>query len=337
MTRVDLADVNLNLLVALDALLHERSVTAAARRAHVTPSAMSHSLAELRDLLGDQLLVRAGRGMALTPRAEALALPLHRVLLDAQSIVRDRAAFDPRTADRNFVIAAPDFLAVLILPELVAAIAREAPGVTVELVPSVRRGNAWLLESGELDLALGAVVDEAPGIRRLDLCTEGFACAARKDHPALDGKRLSLDAYVRTPHLLITLGDSARPTWVDEALARIGRRRRVAVRVRHFMAAPLVVARTDLLLTGPSMLIDYFARLVPLEVLPPPIALPTYAEEAYWHERFDADPAHRWLRELVRRIMRPLGVGGRPQRRSWVEPRSTSVEDTTAPRRTRRR
>jgi len=336
MTRVDLADVNLNLLVALDALLHDRSVTSAARRAHVTPSAMSHSLAELRALFADALLVRAGRGMALTPRAEALAAPLHRILLDAQAIVRDRADFDPLTTQRTFVIAAPDFLAALIVPELMVAIGREAPGVSIEIVPSARRGNAWLLESGELDLALGAVVDAAPGIRRVDLCTEGFACAVRAGHPAI-GDRLTLETYARTPHLLITLGDSGQPTWVDEALARVGRSRRVAVRVRHFMAAPLIVARTDLLLTGPSMLIRYFAELVPLRVFEPPIALPTYPEEAYWHERFEADPAHRWLRELIGRIARPLGLGGKPQRRSWVEPRSTSVEKRPAPRRARRR
>jgi len=335
-TRVDLADVNLNLLVALDALLHERSVTGAAQRTHVTPSAMSHSLAELRELLGDQLLVRTGRGMALTPRAEALAVPVHRVLLDAQSIVRDGAAFEPDTAARTFVIAAPDFLGTLLAPDIVAAVAREAPGVTIELVPSARRGNAWLLETGELDLALGAIVDETPGIRRVDLCTEGFACAARAAHPTIRGA-LDLDAYCETPHVLITLGDDTRPTWIDDELARLGRARRVALRVRHFMAAPLVVARTDLLLTGPSMLIRYFADHVPLQVLAPPIALPTYPEEMYWHERFDADPAHRWLRELVRRIAKPLGVGGRPERRTWMQDRSTSVEKSPAPKRRRRR
>ena len=166
-----------------------------------------------------------------------------------------------------------------------------------------------MLETGELDLALGAIVDEAPGIRRIDLCTEGFACAVRREHPTIRGK-LSLDDYVGTSHLLITLGDSGRPTWVDEALAARGRRRHVALRVRHFMAAPLVAARTDLLMTGPSMLIKYFAALVPLQVLEPPIPLPTYPEEAYWHERFDSDPAHRWLREIVRRAAGPLGLGG---------------------------
>jgi DNA-binding transcriptional LysR family regulator len=316
MSRVDLANVNLNLLVALDALLHERSVTTAAARTHVTPSAMSHSLAELREILGDALLVRAGRGMALTPRAEALLVPLHRILVDVQHIVRGEDVFDPRAARRHFVIAAPDFLGTLLLPPLLEAVAREAPNVTLEIVPSSRRGNAWLLETGEIDVALGAVVAESPGIRRMDLCTEGFACAVRRDHPSIRGE-LTLEKYAATPHLLITLGDDSRPTWIDEALARKGLSRRVAARVRYFMTAPLVIARSDLLCTGPSMLLRYFAELVPLRILPPPIALPTYPEEAYWHARFEGDPAHRWLRELLARTTKPLGIGGAPERRTW--------------------
>lgn len=316
MRRVELANFNLNLLLALDGLLAERSVTAAARRVRVTPSAMSHSLGELRELLGDPLLVRSGRAMVLTPRAEALVGPLHKLLLETQRLLQGGAAFDPMTAERRFVIAAPDFLATMLLPPLLDAAAREAPRVTLEIVPSARRGNAWLLETGDLDLALGAIVDQAPSIRRIDLCTEGFACAARKGHPTIDGS-LDLDTYVATPHLLITLGDDTGPTWIDQALAKLGKKRQVAARIRYFMTAPLVIARSDLLLTGPSMLIRYFAELVPLQVLAPPIALPTYPEEAYWHERFDGDPAHTWLRKLVKETARGFGLPEGPRKRAW--------------------
>jgi len=316
MDRFELANFNLNLLVALDALLGERSVSAAAKLARVTPSAMSHSLAELRALLGDPLLVRSGRAMVLTPRAEALGPPLRKVLLDAKRLLAGGARFDPASAERRFVIAAPDFLATLLLPSLLAAIAREAPGIALEIVPSARRGNAWLLESGELDLALGAVVDHSSAIRRMDLCTEGFACAVRKGHPAIVGK-LDLESYVETPHLVITLGDDATPTWIDQALAKLGKRRKVALKVRYFMAAPLLIAKSDLLLTGPSMLIRYFARLVPLQVLAPPIELPTYPEEAYWHERFDDDPAHAWLRSLVKKTAQSFGLAEKPKKRSF--------------------
>jgi DNA-binding transcriptional LysR family regulator len=195
-------------------------------------------------------------------------------------------------------------------------IAREAPGITLEVVPTARRGNAWLLETGDLDIALGAIVDDAPGIRRMDLFTEGFACAARKGHPTIDGK-LDLRRYVETAHLLITLGDDAGPTWIDQALAKLGKERCVGARVRSLVAAPLVIARSDLLLTGPSMLIRYFAEVVPLQVLPPPIDLPTFPEEAYWHERFDEDPAHAWLRGLLATTAREFGLKERPRKRSW--------------------
>ena len=316
MGRIELANFNLNLLLALDGLLATRSVTEAARRVRVTPSAMSHSLAELRELLGDPLLVRSGRAMSLTPRAEALVAPLHRLLVDAERLLEGGPTFDPKRAERCFVIAAPDLLASMLLPPLLYAAAQEAPGVSIEIVPSSRRGNAWLLESGDLDLSLGAIVEDAPGIRRMDLCTEGFACAARKGHPHIDGS-LDIDAYVATPHLLITLGDDRGPTWIDQALEKLGKTRRVAARVRYFMAAPLVVANSDLLMTGPSMLIRYFAELVPLQVLRPPIDLPTYPEEAYWHERFDGDPAHEWMRSLLKKTARSFGLKERPRKRSW--------------------
>jgi DNA-binding transcriptional LysR family regulator len=316
MDRFELANFNLNLLVALDALLGERSVSAAAKLTRVTPSAMSHSLAELRALLDDPLLVRSGRAMVLTPRAEALGPPLRQLLLDAKRLLAGGTTFDPATAERRFVIAAPDFLATLLLPPLLEAIALEAPGIALDVVPSVRRGNAWLLETGELDLALGAIVDHSSAIRRMDLCTEGFACAARKGHPVIRGK-LDLRSYVETPHLVITLGDDAAPTWIDQALAKLGKQRRVAVRVRYFMAAPLVISQSDLLLTGPSTLIRYFARLVPLQVLTPPIDLPTYPEEAYWHERFDDDPAHTWLRQLVAKTARGFGLAEKPRKRTF--------------------
>ena len=317
MRRVDLSNFNLNLLLALDGLLSQRSVTAAAKRVRVTPSAMSHSLSELRHLLGDPLLVRSGRGMVLTPRAEALVGPLHTLLMDAERLLGGGGAtFDPATTARRFVIAATDFLATVLMPALLETAAREAPGTSLEIVPSSRRGNAWLLETGDVDLAIGALVDEAPGIRRMDLLTDGFACAARKGHPRIDGA-LDLDSYVQTPHLLITLGDDTGPTWVDQALAKLGRKRQVAARVRYFMAAPLIVARSDLLLTGPSTLIRYFAELVPLQVLRPPIDLPTFPEEAHWHQRFDQDPAHTWLRNLVKKTARNFGLKERPRKRTW--------------------
>jgi DNA-binding transcriptional LysR family regulator len=316
-TRVSLSNVNLNLLVVLSALLETRSVSEAARRVRVTKSAVSHSLAALRDLFQDQLLVRAGGRLVLTPRAESLREPLGSVLGGVTTLL-EGAEFDPSKARRRFSLAAPDFLATLILPRLLQALSREAPYVELNVVPSARRGNAWMLETGEIDLALGAVVDDAPGIRRAELFTETFACAVRRDHPEITSS-LSLEQYVRTPHLVISLGDDERPTWIDEALARVSRSRHVAAKVRYFMAAPLVVSQTELLMTGPATLIDYFSKLVPLSVFEPPVRLPSYPEEMYWHERHDSDPAHRWLRGLIVGVTATLGSRARPERTRFDE------------------
>jgi len=316
MPRAALSSFNLNLLVALDALLGERSVSLAAKRTAVTPSAMSHSLSELRELLGDPLLVRSGRAMVLSPRAEGLVEPLHRLLLDARRLLHQGDGFDPSSSKRHFVIAAPDFLGTVVMASLHQKTQHSARGVTFELVPSARRGNAWRLETGEIDLALGAVVDGAPGIRHMHLCTERFVCAVRRGHPEVD-RALTLEQYVRIPHLVITLGDDTSPTWIDEALAKLGYRRQVASRVRYFMAAPLLLAQTDLLMTGPEMLVRHFAELLPLRVFEPPIPLPTYSEQALWHHRFEGDPAHLWLRELVRDATASLGTGTAPERTAW--------------------
>ena len=316
MGRIDLSGLNLNLLVAMDALLQTRGVSLAARRVHVTTSAMSHSLSALRELFADPLLVRVTTGMALTPLAESLVRPLSEALSGITRLFEGATPFEPSTAKRRFVIAAPDFLSTLLLGRLACSAQQKAPGIEFEVVPSARRGNSWMLETGELDLALGAVVDDAPGIRRMDLCTEHFACAVRRGHPHVRD-RLTLDAYVETPHLMITLGDDDRPTWIDEELAKLGRTRHVALRIRYFMAAPMIVAETDLLVTGPAMLLRHFAELVPIEIFEPPIALPTYPEEAYWHERFDGEPAHVWLRERLRTIASELGTQTRPERRRW--------------------
>jgi DNA-binding transcriptional LysR family regulator len=315
--RPALSNVNLNLLVALDALLSTRSVSDAARRVSVTKSAMSHSLAALRALFEDPLLVRVAGRMVLTPHAESLREPLGRVLGGVTQMLAGASAFEPKKAERRFVIAAPDFFATLILPPILEVLSEEAPGIRLSIVPSARRGNAWMLENGELDLALGAVVDDAAGIHRSVLCTEAFACAVRRDHPEI-GQTLTLEQYSRIPHLVIALGDDERPTWVDEALAKKGRSRRVALHVRYFMAAPLIIARTDLLLTAPAMLLAYFEQLVPLKVLKPPLALPSYPEEMYWHERYAADPAHTWLRELIQRVTAKLGTGKPPERTRWT-------------------
>jgi len=292
-----LGETNLNLLVALAALIEEANVTRAAARVGVTQSAMSHSLRELRALLGDQLLVRGPRGMLLTPRAEALRGPLRRGLGELERVVAGKVGWSPATEARVFRIGAGDYLSVRLVPPLLERLGREAPGVDLDVRAADLPRSAALLESGELDVLTGLGTGDLPGLRRRALISDRFACLVRAGHPQLRG-RLDLDLYCRLPHVLISpRGDSG--SVVDSALEQLGRRRRVALRVPYFLVAPLVVARSDMILTAPAHLARELAAHYPLQLLPAPLELPGFTLHLIWHERFDDDPAHRWLRDTM--------------------------------------
>lgn len=301
MTAVRLTGFNLNLLLALDALLQEGSVTRAARRLHITQSAMSHNLADLRELLGDPLLIRGKSGMSLTPRAQTLAAALHRGLEQLQRALGEGPAFDPATAVRSFNLTMGDFISVLLMPRLLGPLRDAAPGLGFAVVPVDRRRLAEQLESGEVDLAVGVNLESTAGLRHEPLVTQKFVCIAREGHPDIRGS-LSLEQYERWPHVLVgSQGDGAI---VDAALARLGRARRVALRVPYFLAAPVMVAASDMLLTTAELVADHFARLYPLQRLAPPIELAPFAIHMVWHERFGLDPAHTWLRGQVTEALR---------------------------------
>lgn len=301
----DLSRLNANLLVALDLLLEEQSVGRAAERNGVTPSAMSHSLKALRALFGDVLLVKTRRGMRATPLALGLRGPLRRALNDLGRAISTGIDFDPTTGRRSFVVAAPDFVSTMLMPHVARLLHTRAPAVDVEIRPVQRRGSALLLRDaaalaeGEIDLVIGGILGDIPEITAEPLYEERFVCIVRRDHP-LARRPLDLRSYARASHLVVTITDERTPTWIDEALAREGLERHVALRTRYFMAAPLIVAESDMLATCPYQLARYFAERVPIAVLEPPLPLPRYAEHVAWHERYDQDPALQWLRGLLR-------------------------------------
>lgn len=312
-----LARVDLNLIVALDALARERSVTRAARRMGVTQSAMSHTLRRLRELLGDPLLVRGRGGLVLTPRAEALAIPVRSGLATIRRALEARAAFDPRRAQRAFSLAAPDLFHALLLPPLLDRLRHEAPGVDLSVVAEDHRALAVQLETGDLDVAVLPHVDEeegaaAPGLMRRALLRDRFACLMRADHPILrakaghrrlrrDAARLKLEDYAKLSHILVS-PQGEGPGVVDRALARRGLSRRVVLRVPSFVSALAIVGKGDLVLTAPTAL----SRLAPsphaVASLPAPLALPGHTVHLLWHERFTHEPGHRWLRELIAEV-----------------------------------
>jgi len=299
--------IDLNLLVALDALARERSVTKAAERAGVTQSAMSHTLRRLRELFDDPLLVRGRGGMVLTPRAEALSVPLRSGLISLGRVLAEPRPFEPEHTSRTFRIVSPDLFDALVLPTLLQRLTQQAPGVDLAVVPMPKRLSDSL-ETGDVDLAiypvlldphpfdLGTQVD--PELQSRTLFRDSFRCFVRSDHPVIKGRRkLTLEAYTQLDHILVSPGGEG-PGVVDRILHAQGLDRRIALRVPHFATALEVTAQSDLVLTAPSSL-SKCSVATTLASRPAPLDLPEHAITMIWHPRFTEDPAQRWLRELM--------------------------------------
>ena len=303
MTSIDhsnLSRLDLNLLVAFDALLTERSVTRAAARIGLGQSAMSHNLRRLRTLFDDELLTRGADGMRPTPRALALAGPVHVTLAQIQAAVLQREDFDPKTAERVFRIGLADSIEVAIVPDLLARLRHEAPGVSLRLRSINRLTILDELDTGGLDLGIGVFDHGQIQHKRRPLYTDSFLClfnAALLNFP----QPISLDDYLSVPHVLTSLSADAHGA-VDEALAKLKLERTIALTTPGFLAVPFVVSRAPLITTMPHGLARYFADAFGLATSPPPIDLPGFTVSLLWHASFDQDPGHVWLRQTVSQV-----------------------------------
>jgi DNA-binding transcriptional LysR family regulator len=300
MTSIDhanLSRLDLNLLVAFDALLTERSVTRAAARIGLGQSAMSHNLARLRTLFGDELLTRGADGMRPTPRALALADPVRVTLSQIQAAVLQREVFDPATADRTFRIGLADSIEVAVIPSLLARLSETAPAVSLRLRPIDRRTILEDLDTGRLDLGIGVFDQGQIHHKRRALYSDNFLCLF---NPARVNfvPPLSLEDYLSVPHVLTSLTDDAHGA-VDQALAKLKLRRSIALTTPGFLAVPFVLRRAPVITTMPSRLARYFADAFGLATSPAPIELPTFTISLLWHASFDHDPGHVWLRQTV--------------------------------------
>ncbi len=296
MSNIDVRAMNLNLLPALEALLAEGSVSGAARRAHVSQSAMSHSLAKLREVFGDPLFLPAGRRLVPTPRAVQLATSLPRALDLLSEAVAASEPFRPSVSRRVFRVATVDYFELTTLPYLLAYLKQHAPLVRLE-IERFGAGHLSALAAGEVDLALvSAAVAPPPGIRRAALYDDPFAVIVRPGHP-LVRRTLDLETYLSVGHVLVSVEGRGEGV-VDRALAKLGKARLVTLRVPHFISAPLAVVESDLICTIPSSVAQRAKDLFGLRVLPPPLELPPASAVALWSRRHDEDPAARWFREL---------------------------------------
>ena len=288
--------IDLNLLVVFEALVAERSVTRAAGRVGLSQPAVSNALARLRALLGDPLLVRTGRGMEPTARALELSGPIQQALEGIRRALTPSASFEPERSPYTFRVRSADNLELSLLPRLLERLGRTAPLVDI-VVDRVGDTTEQDLRTGRIDLYLGSWFNVPSRLEQYLLQHETFACIARKGHPAIKS-RLTLKAYMRAGHVLVEAGD--RPSSVvDTVLADQGLGRRVVLRTPHFLVAPLMVARTDLIATLPRSVATTYAQFLPLNVFDPPLDAPGFPIQMVWHRRTHEQAPHRWLRRLI--------------------------------------
>jgi len=324
---------DLGLLLHLDALLQEGSVSAAARRIGLSTPAMSHALARIRERLGDPLLVRSGRGMRLTPRAVALRPRVHAVVSEARSALAPEGAFVARDLSRTFVVHASDYVLTVLGRVVDQLLGTEAPGVCMRFVPNTQ-DDAALLRDGDSELAVGIYGDLPQEMRSRQLLTDRFVCVVRDGHPTV-GKRLSLEQFVRLPH--IQVAPRGKPGgYVDDLLRAKGHSRIIARAVPYFVTALQLTAQTDYVLTVSERIANKLAPSLGLKILPVPLPMRPYALSLVWHPRLDADAGHRFLREAFVRAAAVAAADKHPSPRTRLDASDpTSGQARRRPRRIR--
>jgi DNA-binding transcriptional LysR family regulator len=301
MRDVHLRNLDLNLLQPLHALLEERHVTRAAKRSFLSQSAMSRALERLREMFGDPLLVRSGRGYERTVRGERVLRELESLVPRLEAMVGGEE-FVPAQSRERFRVALTDHSSTILLPPLVALVRKAAAHVTLEV--SVWRTQSYEdVAAGRLDTALSA--EEAPPALSSELlfnldfvCLVGSAQRVRT-------RRFTLKQYLQFPHALVETLEGQQ-TWVDRPLAQLGVKRRVALSLPFFVPAIFAVARTDMILTVPRKLAQMTAAIAGARIVEPPREIKSFPYFMAWHSRLTTEPAHAWFREQLRLAARTI-------------------------------
>ncbi|RAK57413.1 LysR family transcriptional regulator [Phenylobacterium deserti] len=321
LNQIDLSRTDLNLLVLFEAVMRERHVGRAAGALNLTASAVSHGLRRLRLLLGDPLFLKTPRGVVPTQRAEELAPGIAEALARVRSVVASREPFDPARSTRRFRIGAPDAVSSVLLPPLLAELARQAPGVDIglrQLLPKAGettmalgwRDSLLALEAREMDVAILPFHEVPARFISLDLFSEDFVVAARVGHPYL--RRPDLEHYCRQQHLVVSQGGDPRG-FVDDLLERQGLARRVALTAPNFMSALAVLADTDLISALPRRFVDMHGARYGVASVAAPFAFPTYAVSLIVPRVAMMDAGVSWLASMLSTLV-PKGAEGDGER-----------------------
>mgnify|MGYP001809845400 CR=1 FL=1 len=294
-SRADIRRLDLKLLKTLAALLDEGSVTRAAARLGLTQPAVSGMLTRLRESFDDPLFVRGQHGMIPTRRAQDLAEPLKRVLVEIETLLHP-PDFDPASAEVTLHIAATDYALQTVVVPFVSVLTARAPNIRIAIHPLDEAAVPGQLERGELDWALLTPETTPSGLRFRPLFEEVYVCAMRADHPAAQAESLSLDRFCMLKHALASYAGPQFRGVTDAALARIGRQRQVVLSVPSFFVLIETLRTTDLITVAPRRLV---ASAASLRLFSLPVEVPGFSKSLVWHERTHRDPGHHWLRTLM--------------------------------------
>jgi DNA-binding transcriptional LysR family regulator len=293
--------IDLNLLVVLDAIYTEGGITRASRKLHLTQPAISHSLARLRELFRDELFVREGRAMVPTPLARRLIDPVRLALRGLEVTLNELEQFDPATTQKRFTLAVRDIMESTVLPGLLQRVGEEAPSVDIAAVRADRRDFESELAAGTLDAALDALLPVSDRILHQRVSTDRLVVVARSGHPVVN-RKLTLATYLKQHHVLVSSRRSG-PGLEDMELSRRGLLRRIRLRCQHYFTACRVVSETDFILTMPERHAEITNRQFNNRILPFPLEMPSLDGYLYWHANVDKEPANRWLREQIVKVL----------------------------------
>lgn len=289
--------LDLNLLVALEALLAEQNVSVAADRVCLSQSAMSGALNRLREFFGDELLTPMGRKMVLTPRAEELIEPVRNALLQIKTTITTKPVFDPASSTRRFSIIASDYATLATLADTLRGLVQEAPDVTFDLQP-INEAAAERLERGDVDFLITLDQFVSPDHPSETLFTDDYVVAAWTGNDRI-GEVLDEETYFELGHVIVQFGLSRTPAF-DEWFLRTGRRhRRVEVVAQAFTVAPYLLIGTQRIATMHRRLAEAFREILPLRLYPAPFEIPPIRQVIQWHALKNADPGCVWLRQRL--------------------------------------
>ncbi|WP_422421668.1 LysR substrate-binding domain-containing protein [Pseudomonas sp. GZD-222] len=299
MHNINTRTLDLNLLVVFATLWDTQNVTRAGERLALSQPAVSHALRRLRERLGDELFVAGRHSLVPTARAAELIGPVREALSRLDDVLQGSTPFVPATAQRKFRIASGDFVEFLILPGLIQHIAREAPGVMIEVLP-LPSNNALpaLLENGEIDLVIGTPTTLGAGLSQESITTVSLLTLIWQREGLAPG-RFPLDLYLERPQVMIET-HQRQGNIIDDTLQAQGLARRIGVLVQNFMAMPVIASQTGYICNLPGPIAKAFAETFGLSCHEPPVDFPAPELVAYWHARFDSDPGLGWLREQIK-------------------------------------